>query len=105
MRKLFRPLLLVLCLCCMQNAAAQYDKAYFFWVGRGQLIDNQYREAIRTLNIVLAVDRKAHEGYFLRGVAKYNLDDLLGAEQDFSSAIEINPVYTHGRGWATTTMP
>ncbi len=94
MRKLFRPLLLVLCLCCMQNAAAQYDKAYFFWVGRGQLIDNQYREAIRTLNIVLAVDRKAHEGYFLRGVAKYNLDDLLGAEQDFSSAIEINPVYT-----------
>ena len=94
MRKFIRQLLVLLCLCSVQRAEAQYDKAYFFWVGRGQLIDNQYREAIRTLNIVLAVDGKAHEGYFLRGVAKYNLDDLLGAEQDFTSAIEINPVYT-----------
>lgn len=94
MRTIVRSLLLTLCILCMQHADAQYDKAYFFWVGRGQLIENQYREAIRTLNIVLAVDGKAHEGYFLRGVAKYNLDDMLGAEQDFTTAIDINPVYT-----------
>ncbi len=94
MRKTVFMLMLSISLCIMHKAQAQYDKAYFFYVSRGQLIENRYRDAIRTLNIVLAVDDKAYEGYFLRGVAKYNLDDLLGAEMDFSTAIDINPVYT-----------
>ena len=45
-------------------------------------IDHQ--EAIRTLNTLLRFDEDAFEGYFLRGIAKYNLDDLLGAEDDIS---------------------
>ena len=72
----------------------QLNKDYFFYVGRNFLIDSKYRDAIETLNILLKADSNAHEGYFLRGVAKYNLDDLLGAEQDFSTAIRKNPVYT-----------
>ena len=58
------------------------------------MMNNDYQEAIRTLNTLLRFDEDAFEGYFLRGIAKYNLDDLLGAEDDFSTAIRLNPVYT-----------
>ena len=44
--------------------------------------------------MLLRFDEDAYEGYFLRGIAKYNLDDLLGADADFSAAIEKNPVFT-----------
>ena len=37
---------------------------------------------------------RTRRGYFLRGVAKFNLDDLLGADTDFSAAIVKNPVFT-----------
>jgi len=73
---------------------AQYNKEYYFWMGRSLMMNNDYQEAIRTLNILLRFDEDAYEAYFLRGIAKYNLDDLLGAEADFSTAIGRNPVYT-----------
>ena len=76
------------------SAVAQYNRDYFFYVGRKQMMDNDFKEAIRTLNVLLRFDENAYEGYFLRGVAKYNLDDLLGAEADFTEAIEKNPVFT-----------
>ena len=72
----------------------QVNKNYFVWKGRDMVMDNRYREAIETLNILLRADPDSYEGYFWRGVAKYNLDDLLGAEQDFSATLSINPVYT-----------
>ena len=53
------------------------------------MMNNDYQEAIRTLNTLLRFDEDAFEGYFLRGIAKYNLDDLLGAEADFSTAIRL----------------
>ena len=83
--------LIVLSLC---DVRAQYNKSYFFWMGREHIIESRYREAIRSLNVLLNVDREAYEGYLLRGIAKYNLEDLLGADADFSRAIDINPVYT-----------
>lgn len=73
---------------------AQYNREYFFWVGRQQMMESQFTDAIRTLNVLLRFDEDAYEGYFLRGIAKYNLDDLLGADADFSIAIEKNPVFT-----------
>ena len=76
------------------SVVAQYNRDYFFYAGRRQMMDNDFREAIRTLNLLLRYDSEAYEGYFLRGIAKYNLDDLLGAEADFSEAIEKNPVFT-----------
>ncbi len=63
-------------------------------MGQNFLIDSKYQDAIEVLNILLRVDSTATEGYFLRGIAKYNLDDLLGAEQDFTLAIRQNPVFT-----------
>ncbi|MFI3286327.1 MAG: tetratricopeptide repeat protein [Rikenellaceae bacterium] len=74
---------------------AQYNKDYFYWVGRNSMINNNYQEAISVLNTLLDFDENAYEAYFLRGIAKYNLDDLIGADADFSVAIEKNPVYTN----------
>ena len=76
------------------SVVAQYNRDYFFYIGRRQMVENDFKEAIRTLNVLLRFDDKAYEGYFLRGIAKYNLDDLLGAEMDFTEAIERNPVFT-----------
>ena len=76
------------------SVVAQYNRDYFFYIGRKQMMESDFKEAIRTLNVLLRFDDKAYEGYFLRGIAKYNLDDLLGAEADFSEAIEKNPVFT-----------
>ena len=70
-------------------ADAQYNKDYFYWASRRCLMNREYQEAIRVLNILLRADPDAAEGYFLRGVAKFNLDDLLGAEDDFSTAIRL----------------
>ena len=98
--------LLALALTIGAGSRAQYDRDYFYYVGRSFMIDNNFEDAIRTLNILLRFDDDAYEGYFLRGIAKYNLDDLLGAEADFTTAIEKNPVFTTAftaRGWATTT--
>lgn len=94
-----RKLLLILFITLMAGlwwrpTDAQLNKAYFFYVGRNFLIENKYQDAIEVLNILLRADSTAYEAYFLRGIAKYNLDDLLGAEQDFTLAIRQNPVFT-----------
>ena len=94
MRLRLSGLILALAMLCCTEVSAQYNRDYFFWVGRKHMMDNDFKEAIRTLNILLRFDDDAYEGYFLRGIAKYNLDDLLGAEADFSIAIEKNPVFT-----------
>lgn len=99
-------ILLLLCVWATQ-AAAQVNKRYFVWVGRDMVMDNRYKEAIQTLNILLRADPDAYEGYFWRGIAKYSLDDLLGAEQDFTATLSENPVYTaayHFRGLTRSRM-
>ena len=95
MRKgIIRTILTVVVLTGAWTASTQYNKEYFFHMGRRFMMNDDYQEAIRTLNVLLRFDEDAYEGYFLRGIAKYNLDDLLGADADFSSAIEKNPVFT-----------
>lgn len=104
MRKgFFIGLLSGLALLCGVSARAQYNREYFFWMGRTCMMNNHYQEAIRTLNTLLRVDEDAFEGYFLRGIAKYNLDDLIGAEADFSTAIRLNPVYTQAYTYRAIT--
>ena len=94
MRKFIAVFLFLGALSVGVRVHAQYNKEYFVWMGRTCMMNNDYREAIRTLNTLLRFDANAYEAYFLRGIAKYNLDDLLGAEADFTTAIRKNPVYT-----------
>lgn len=96
MKRLLAALFLLLSVCLHGGgeAFAQLNKPYFFYKGRELIVSGDYREAIEMLNLLLRTETKEYEGYFLRGVAKYNLDDLVGAEADFTSAIGVNPVYT-----------
>ena len=94
MRKFIGAILFLFCMFA-DNAGAQVNKQYFVWVGRDMVMDSRYREAIETLNILLRADLDAYEGYFWRGIAKYHLDDLLGAERDFTLTLAKNPVYTN----------
>lgn len=103
MQRLLKHLLLIVLLGCATTTSAQYNREYFFWAGRRCMMNNDYQEAIRTLNTLLRVDEEAFEGFFLRGIAKYNLDDLLGAEADFSTAIKLNPVYTQAYTYRAIT--
>ena len=76
------------------EACAQYNRNYIYWVGQQCMVNNNYREAIDVLNVLIRHDDSDFDAYFLRGIAKYNMDDLLGADSDFTRAVELNPVYT-----------
>uniref|UniRef100_UPI0040568A10 tetratricopeptide repeat protein n=1 Tax=Alistipes sp. TaxID=1872444 RepID=UPI0040568A10 len=94
MKRWVRIILVVIALVTAWPTQGQYNREYFFWMGRRHMMEQQYQEAIRTLNILLRADPEAYEGYFWRGIAKYQLGDLLGADADFSIALEKNPVFT-----------
>ena len=53
LRKLVVGILLAWALLCGVRARAQYNREYFFWVGRSCMMNNDYQEAIRTLNTCL----------------------------------------------------
>ncbi len=89
-----RLVAVILLLLAVSVAHGQYDKAWFFWMGRRHLVEQEYREAIRIYNALLRVDPEDSEAYFFRGIAKANLDDNLGAEADFSAAVQHNPLNT-----------
>jgi tetratricopeptide (TPR) repeat protein len=94
MKRLLTIILFTLLLALPTEGSAQYNRNYIYWVGQQSMINNNYREAIDVLNVLLHHDSKDFDAYFLRGIAKYNMDDLLGADSDFSLAISLNPVFT-----------
>ncbi|MDR1898016.1 MAG: tetratricopeptide repeat protein [Prevotellaceae bacterium] len=83
---------------------AQYDKYYYFNRGRENLINSRYAHAIIDFNVLIQADSSLHEGYFFRGIAKYNLNDYIGALYDFNKALHINPVYTHAYHYRAITL-
>ncbi len=78
----------------VESVSAQYNQDYFYWASRKRMMANDYHGAISVLNMLLNVNDKLFDAYFLRGIAKYNLDDLIGADADFTIAINQNPVFT-----------
>jgi len=69
MRRVVITVVMAVALVCGMQTQAQYNREYFFWMGQRCMMDNNYREAIRTLNTLLRFDEDAYEGYFLRGIA------------------------------------
>ncbi len=94
MRGVVAILMLLVALALPQRVDAQYNRNYIYWMGQQKMVSNDYHDAIDILNMLIRHDSKDFDAYFLRGIAKYNLDDLLGADADFSKAVELNPVYT-----------
>lgn len=81
-------------LVCFTPSKAQFNKAYFFYKGEELISRGNYADAIPILNTLLNVDSTIHEAWFLRGVARYYQNDLVGAGNDFSKCLNINPLFS-----------
>lgn len=78
----------------LSSAFAQLNKAYFLNEGRNFIATADYSKAINMLTLLIRNDTTLADAWFLRGVAKYNLNDLHGAKSDFTHAIHNNPVFS-----------
>ena len=76
--------------------SAQYDKDVFYLRGRQSLSDGKYTRAIENFNILARLDTTDYWTFFFRGIAKYNLGDVRGAQADFNTSVRLNPVFTNG---------
>jgi tetratricopeptide (TPR) repeat protein len=99
-----KNIILVLFLTVSTYTFAQYDKYYYFSRGRDHLINSRYAYAITDFSILIQADSSLYDGYFFRGIAKYNLNDYIGALQDFNKALSINPVYTQAYHYRAITL-
>jgi tetratricopeptide (TPR) repeat protein len=103
LRDFVKNIILLLFLTISSYSFAQYDKYYYFSRGRDHLINSRYAYAITDFSILIQADSSLYDGYFFRGIAKYNLNDYIGALQDFNKALQINPVYTQAYHYRAIT--
>ena len=54
MRKLIAGIILGTALLCGTKAHAQYNREYFFWVGRSCMMNNDYQEPIWLVTVLLS---------------------------------------------------
>lgn len=99
-----RNIIIALFLITASQAFGQYDKYYYFRQGWDNLRDGRYSHAITDFNILIQADTTLYDGYFFRGIAKYNLADYIGALQDFNKALSLNPVYTQAYHYRAITL-
>ncbi len=95
---------LLLLLSMVQVCLAQYDKDVFMFRGRQALADNRYADAISQFNILAHLDTTDCWVFFYRGIAKYNLGDIRGAQTDFDTSVRLNPVFTNGYHFRAITL-
>lgn len=89
---LFRLLaLLMLTLGAAPRAGAQLNTDRTLQVGRNALYFDDYALAIRYFNQVIDAKPYLADPYLLRAIAKYNLEDYVGARADAQKARSINP--------------
>ena len=84
---------LILILSCVSEVDAQYNKRKFYYDAQIAMQQRNYRKAVYLMTILVEHDSRDFEALFHRAVAKYNLNDFVGAERDLSSAILQNPNY------------
>ena len=70
---------------------AQYNIDKLITIGKSALYYEDYVLSMQYFNQAITAKPYLYEPWFLRGVAKYSLDDFAGAEADCSEAIERNP--------------
>lgn len=94
MSKITRRILLAILLLSSFPAVAQINTDQVLRIGRNNLYFEDYVLSIQYFNQVINVKPHLAQPYFLRAIAKLNLDDFQGAENDASLAIERNPFIT-----------
>src|SRR5574344_1500468 len=90
-RKILISILMFIPVCGM----AQFNTDRVMTIGRSALYYEDYVLSIQYFNQVIYSKPFLYEPWFFRGVAKYNLDDFKGAEDDCTQAIKINPFVTN----------
>ena len=75
-------------------ASGQVNTDQVMRIGQNALYFEDYMLSIQYFNQAIAAKPYMAQPYFLRSVAKINLDDFRGAEADASKAIELNPFLT-----------
>ncbi len=83
--------LLFLLLAVWSRGNAQVNTDQVLRIGQNAIYFEDYMLAIQYFNQVIAAKPYLAQPYFLRSVAKLNLDDFKGAEDDASLAIERHP--------------
>lgn len=72
---------------------AQFRVDRLISAGRSALYYEDYVLSIQYFNLAINSKPYLYEPWYLRAVAKYNLDDFVGAEKDVGQAINLNPYY------------
>jgi len=70
---------------------AQFNTDRLVTIGRSALYYEDYVLSIQYFNKAISAKPHLYEPWYFRGVAKYYLDDYVGAENDCTQAIERNP--------------
>lgn len=83
--------ILTLTLGAWLGATAQLNTDRVIQVGRNALYFQDYVLAVRYFSQVIDAKPYLSEPYFLRAIAKYNLEDYAGALADATLATEVNP--------------
>ncbi len=89
------------------EARPQVNTEQVMRIGQNSLYFEDYMLSIQYFNQAIAAKPYLAQPYFLRAIAKLNLDDYMGAEADANRAIELNPYLTDAyevRGVARQNM-
>gem|GEM_PF-4145206 len=91
-----KVLLLYVLMACHGALLAQFNTQALINQGRHELYNQHFVEANHLFTKVIEQDNQLHEAFFLRGIGKYNLSDILGARSDFKASVELNPFFSNG---------
>ena len=84
----------ILTLSGILSSEAQINTDQVLQIGRNALYFEDYVLSIQYFNQVIAAKPYLAQPYFFRALAKYNLDDFKGAEEDATICIDHNPFIT-----------
>jgi len=96
-----------ICLLCQVFTYAQLNTDRILTIGQNALYYEDYVLSIQYFNQVIKIKPYLAEPYVSRGIAKIQLGDYQGADQDLTEAIERNPFMTqayYARGFARSKM-
>ena len=81
-----RNLILFVFLLCGLDSFSQLNHKHFILMGRIDLSEENYSDAMYNFNKAIIAKPNDFEGYFLRGITKYSLNDYIGAIEQCSAS-------------------
>lgn len=100
-------IIILIGLWCQLGAMAQWNTDRILTIGQNALYFEDYVLSIQYFNQVIKIKPYLAEPYFYRAIAKLQLGDYQGADQDCTEALERNPFLPqayYARGFARRSM-